>query len=239
MTVLPSLPSLFLPSAFIFPFLSSPPPPPPHLHLTFPSTTPSSSLSPYLPPSSLPPSFIPPLSPPLPSSLSLPSSYILPTPLPSSPPLVPSPLPSSLHSSPSRWVNVHPSWCGHLPSHTTPTVQAASTADAPTTGVGTAATERAEENPQPGTEGAFSRLICSTSAAEAVEDCKSWWLSGCHGRALAAQSRVLGSIPVNCRPFHFPLFHLITSLYFQLKQVSLPYMEWGKKSSDSNSSENK
>ena len=87
--------------------------------------------SPPLSSNLLPPSF--PSSLP---SLSLPSSYILPT-----------PLLSSLHSPPSRWINLHTSRCGHRPSHTTPAVQAASTTDAPTAGVGTAATERAQEKP--------------------------------------------------------------------------------------------
>ena len=40
-----------------------------------------------------------------------------------------------------------------------------------------------------------------------IEDCKSWWLSDCSGRALVAQARgVLGSTPGDCRPFHFSLF---------------------------------
>ena len=45
------------------------------------------------------------------------------------------------------------------------------------------------------------------------------WLSG---RAPAAQARgVLGSTPSDCRPFHFPLFRLITSKFLKLLEVQL------------------
>ena len=43
-----------------------------------------------------------------------------------------------------------------------------------------------------------------------IEDCEGWWLSDCRSsvaeRKLRTYVGVLGSIPGNCRPFHFPLF---------------------------------
>ena len=49
----------------------------------------------------------------------------------------------------------------------------------------------------------------STTCAVHIQNCVGWWLSGC--RSSVAEHRlhkpdVLGSIPSNCRPFHFPLF---------------------------------
>ena len=52
----------------------------------------------------------------------------------------------------------------------------------------------------------------SSTCAVRIEDFEGWWYSGCRsscsGSPLAAQAwcPVLGSIPGNCRPFHFPLF---------------------------------
>ena len=42
-----------------------------------------------------------------------------------------------------------------------------------------------------------------------IEDCEGWWLSGCRSSVAEHwlhKPGVLGSIPSDCRPFHFPLF---------------------------------
>ena len=64
----------------------------------------------------------------------------------------------------------------------------------------------------------------STTIAVYIEDCEGRWLSGCHSSVAEYWQHkpgVLGSIPGDFRPFHFPLFlsqiHLI-SLYPVTKQ---------------------
>ena len=49
----------------------------------------------------------------------------------------------------------------------------------------------------------------STTCAVHIEDCEGWWLSGCRSSVAEHwlhKPGVLGSIPGDCWPFHFPLF---------------------------------
>ena len=55
------------------------------------------------------------------------------------------------------------------------------------------------------------RLRHSVLPVPYTENCEGWWLSGCHGSVTEHwlhKPGVLGSIPGDCRPFHFPLFRL-------------------------------
>ena len=60
-----------------------------------------------------------------------------------------------------------------------------------------------------------------TTCAVHIENCEGWWLSGCCGSVAEHclhKPGVLGSIPGNCRPFHFALFshqNSYKTLYFQ------------------------
>ena len=64
--------------------------------------------------------------------------------------------------------------------------------------------------------------VCnSPTCAVHIEDCEGWWLSGCRSSVAEHwlhKPGVLGLIPGDCRPFHFPVFlpHNIFNLSVRL-----------------------
>ena len=55
--------------------------------------------------------------------------------------------------------------------------------------------------------GVWLRHFCTTLAVY-IEDCEGWWLSSCHSSVAEYwlhKPGLLGWIPGNCHPFHFPL----------------------------------
>ena len=51
--------------------------------------------------------------------------------------------------------------------------------------------------------------VHTEDCAEQIEDCEGWWLSRCHSSVAEHwlhKPGVLGLIPGDCQPFHFPLF---------------------------------